>query len=221
MAPIAGRPFLAYLLQYLEISGMRRIILAVGHQHEVIRSFFGSRYRGMELHYSVEEEPLGTGGALLQGIQQVQSPFVFVLNGDTFLRLDYRRMSSIIQREPEAQLVVALRRVKDASRFGAALVAHGRIEGFSARGTQGGGLINAGSYLVTQRIFDRYSMPRKFSWEQDFLETRAAEIRPHAYECDVPFLDIGIPEALEQAQTLIPEWTGHIGTGGLTGQTLR
>jgi NDP-sugar pyrophosphorylase family protein len=50
-------------------------------------------------------------------------------------------------------------------------------------------------------------MPPKFSWERDFLQTRAAEIQPHAYECDSPFIDIGIPESLAAAQTLIPSWT--------------
>jgi hypothetical protein len=49
-------------------------------------------------------------------------------------------------------------------------------------------------------------MPPKFSWEEDFLQARASEVLPIAFQCDVPFIDIGIPEALEEAQTLIPAW---------------
>jgi D-glycero-alpha-D-manno-heptose 1-phosphate guanylyltransferase len=188
MAPIAGQPFLAYLLQFLESQGIARVVLAVGYRNESIRGSFGARYQGLELVYSVEEEPLGTGGALLRALPHIDGAYSFVLNGDTFLRLNYQAMAAKLDR------------------YGAAVVARGRIEGFTARGTRGPGLINAGCYLVARDIFERYPMPSKFSWEADFLETRAREILPMAFECDVPFIDIGIPEALQEAQTLIPGW---------------
>lgn len=220
MAPIRGQPFLAYLLQYLEAQGIARVILAVGYRSQAIRDFFGARYhffgaryRGLKLVYSVEDEPLGTGGALLQALPGVDGAFAFVLNGDTFLRLNYPAMAAkleqtpdILEQAPDMDLVVALRHVADARRYGAAVVVGGRIQGFMAQGTEGPGLINAGCYLVARDIFQRHPMPRKFSWEGDFLEARASEIRPIAFECDAPFIDIGIPEALEEAQTLIPEW---------------
>ncbi len=209
MAPIAGQPFLGYLLRFLSGQGMERVVLAVGYRHEIIRAAFGSRYQGLELVYSVEEEPLGTGGGLLRALPHVQGSFALVLNGDTFLRLDYRAMARVLEDSPDAQLVVGLRRVTDASRYGAARVARGRIEGFTARGTRGPGLINAGSYLVARDIFARFPMDARFSWEADFLEARVADLHPIAFECDAPFIDIGIPEAFEQAQTLIPEWLSH------------
>lgn len=206
MAPIAGQPFLAYLFEFLAAQGIQRVVLAVGYRKETIRDSFGSHFQGLELAYSVEDEPLGTGGALLQALTHVHGEFAFVLNGDTFLRLNYRSMADRIEQQRDMQLMVALRRVPDAGRYGAAVVADGRIQGFLARGTEGPGLINAGSYLVASDIFKHYPMPSKFSWEVDFLQARAAEVRPVAFECDVPFIDIGIPEAFEHAQTLIPEW---------------
>jgi D-glycero-alpha-D-manno-heptose 1-phosphate guanylyltransferase len=206
MAPIAGQPFLAYLLQYLEAQGIERVILAVGYRSEAISDFFGEHYQDLKLVYSVEDEPLGTGGALLQALPNVDGAFTFVLNGDTFLRLNYPAMAAKLEQSPDTDLMVALRQVPDTRRYGAAVVVRGRIQGFMARGTEGPGLINAGCYLVARDIFQRYPMPRKFSWEEDFLEPRASEIRPIAFECDAPFIDIGIPEALEEAQTLIPEW---------------
>jgi D-glycero-alpha-D-manno-heptose 1-phosphate guanylyltransferase len=206
MAPIAGQPFLTYLLQFLEANGVRRVVLAVGYRSEPIRDFFGYKYGDLEIVYSVEEEPLGTGGALQQALPHIEGRLAFVLNGDTFLRLDYKAMASVLELQPEAPLVVALRPVADASRYGAAVVSGGRIRGFSARGLPGPGLINGGCYLVTQDIFRRYPMPPKFSWEEDFLQARASEVLPIAFQCDVPFIDIGIPEALEEAQTLIPAW---------------
>ena len=208
MAPIAGQPFLSYLLRFLEINLVHRVILAVGYRHSVISEFYGSNFGGLELCYSIEDEPLGTGGALRQAMQQVESPFVFVLNGDTFLRLEYQNFAASLEAEPDAQLAVALRRVEDASRYGAALVDRHRIVGFSAKGAQASGWINGGSYVMARDIFQRASLPPKFSWEQDFLEPRVTTLRPIAYESDAPFIDIGIPQALEQAQTLIPEWVG-------------
>jgi D-glycero-alpha-D-manno-heptose 1-phosphate guanylyltransferase len=206
MASIAGNPFLGYLLQFLEAGGVRRVVLAVGYRNEVIRDFFGSRYGAIEIAYSVEEEPLGTGGALQRSLSYLNGPFGFVVNGDTFLRLDYRAMASMIESEEDTQLVVALRRMADASRYGGVLVAGGRIQSFSERATTGSALVNAGCYLLTRDIFHRYPMPAKFSWERDFLQARVADIQPIAYECDVPFIDIGIPESLADAQTLIPSW---------------
>ncbi len=206
MAPVAGRPFLAYLLQFLEVSGVGRVVLAVGYRHDAIRSFFGTHYGGIELEYSVEKEPLGTGGALRQALPRVRNKFAFVLNGDTFLRIGYRDFSAALEREPDARLAVALRRVADASRYGEVVVADGRIRGFKTRGDARSGLINAGCYLVAREIFERYPMAPKFSWESDFLEARVAELQPLAFECDAPFIDIGIPKALAEAQTLVPEW---------------
>jgi D-glycero-alpha-D-manno-heptose 1-phosphate guanylyltransferase len=208
MAPVAGQPFLAYLLQFLQTQGVERVVLAVGYRKDAIRDSFGMRYQDIEVVYSVEEEPLGTGGALQQAVSCIHGTSTFVLNGDTFLRSDYRSMTLALERVPDALLLVALRRLADASRYGAAVVARNRIEGFAARGTPGPGLINAGCYLVAKDIFQRYPMPRKFSWEADFLEARAAELLPIAFECDDPFIDIGIPEALRDAQALIPAWLG-------------
>ena len=208
MAPIAGQPFLAYLLQFLAAQGIRRVVLAVGYRHETIRAWFGSRYHGLELVYSVENEPLGTGGGLRLALPLVEGGFAFVLNGDTFLRLNYAAMAATLEGHGALDLVVALREVPDAGRYGAVVVENGRIQGFQVRGTEGPGLINAGSYLMAQDIFQRYPMPAKFSFESDFLEARCGELRPLAFQCDAPFIDIGIPEALAEAQTLIPEWLG-------------
>jgi D-glycero-alpha-D-manno-heptose 1-phosphate guanylyltransferase len=209
MAPIAGRPFLSYLLEFLRDRGVLRVVLSVGYRKEAIRDFFGSSYAGLELVYSVEEEPLGTGGALLRSLPFIRERFAFVLNGDTFLRLDYAGLAASLKDHPHAHLIVALRRVADAGRYGRAVVASGRIHGFEARGASGPGLINAGCYLVARDIFDHFPMPPKFSWEKDFLAPRSSEIQPVAFLTDAPFIDIGIPEALEEAQTLIPAWLSN------------
>jgi D-glycero-alpha-D-manno-heptose 1-phosphate guanylyltransferase len=206
MAPVAGQPFLAYLLRFIEAGGVARVVLALGYKSEAIRKFFGGNFGKLKIAYSIEEEPLGTGGALLHALPCIEGPFAFVVNGDTFLRVDYRAMASVLCSHAGAELAVALRHVQDASRYGRAVVVGDRIRGFNARGTPGPGLINGGCYLVRRDLFQRYPMPAKFSWEQDFLEARASTLQPIAFRCDAPFIDIGLPDAFEQAQTLIPSW---------------
>jgi D-glycero-alpha-D-manno-heptose 1-phosphate guanylyltransferase len=208
MAPIAGRPFLAYLLSYLEEQGIRSVILSVGHQHDAICSCFGQRFGDLQLRYAIEEDPLGTGGAIRFALGLVESPFVFVLNGDTFLGLDYTAMAELVD-DSANLLAVALRYVKDGSRFGQALLSDGYIRGFSSSGVSGPALINGGVYLMSARLFRQFPMPDKFSFETDFLQPKVSDICPRAFVCDVPFIDIGIPEDYRRSQTLLPEWRGH------------
>ena len=211
MAGVAGRPFLAYLLEYLESQGIRRVVLSVGYRFEAIRNYFGDQHGSIRIVYAVEEEPLGTGGAIANALPLVESPVFFVCNGDTFLKLDYRAMASLAELDRESfELAVALRQIEDTSRYGRAVLAGGRLEGFNALGAGGPGLINAGVYLMTSQIFSKLDLPRKFSFEKEFLESRAAALRPLAFPCDVPFIDIGIPAALEEAQVLLPAWIASL-----------
>jgi len=213
MALVSGRPFLCYLLDFLQTQGMRRIVLSVGYRREAISTFFGNRYGALQIEYAIETEPLGTGGGIRHALGYVESPFAFVLNGDTFLGLDYRAMAGLIQ-DPEAfELAVALREVPDAGRYGRAIVSEGRIKEFSGSGAPGPGLINAGVYLMRRDLFRHSSFPPKFSFETEFLEAPASEIKPFAFVTGAPFLDIGVPESLEEAQRLgAGDW--GLGAGG-------
>src|SRR5215471_11172514 len=77
MAPIRGRPFLEYQLDYWIGKGINRFVLSVGYRHEVIIDHFGASYRGAELSYAIEHTPLGTGGALLLAVEEsaITTPF--------------------------------------------------------------------------------------------------------------------------------------------------
>ena len=94
MAPVAGRPFLAWLLDELADAGFRRVVLSVGHLGEAIRSAFGGTYRSLDLVYAVEASPLGTGGALRHALAVADSRDepIWVLNGDSILRLSHAEM---------------------------------------------------------------------------------------------------------------------------------
>jgi len=95
MAPIKNLPFLSYLLEQLHKSKFEKVILAAGYKYEVIESYFGNNYKNIELGYSVEKEPLGTGGAISEAAGLVSSDYFFVLNGDTFFEVDFDRMEEM------------------------------------------------------------------------------------------------------------------------------
>jgi D-glycero-alpha-D-manno-heptose 1-phosphate guanylyltransferase len=202
MAPVAGRPFITYLLDTLIAAGFNSAILAVGYQSEQIRKHFGERYRTLPLRYSVEAEPLGTGGAIKLAMGQVSAASVFVLNGDTYLELDYAAMMAAHDKA-DAILTVAVHAVPDACRYGALEIDSGRIRGFFEKGCPEPRSINAGGYLLSRDLLSRYSLPRAFSFEADFLVPNVKELEPLAFQTQGIFIDIGVPEDYARAQKML------------------
>ncbi len=201
MAPVAGRPFLAWILDPLVAAGFNRTVLAVGYRHGAIRDHFGDHYRGLTLLYSIEDSPLGTGGALrLASHETVEDP-VFVLNGDTFLEVDYPALLAAHVRLG-ASMSMAVCQVPDLSRYGALKLVGGRVEAFLEKGPGGPGMINAGTYLLSRSLLDTMPTGAAFSFEQDLLQPGVARIRPAAWVTDGLFIDIGVPKDYARAQQL-------------------
>ena len=200
MAPVGSRPFLEYLLDDLVDQGVEQTVLAVSYRWEVIREHFGSVYRGMDLNYSVEEIPLGTGGAIQQALATLTDDEVVVLNGDTRFRVDLAEMEKI-HRNSGAPLTIALKQVTDSGRFGRVEVsADGVVTSFLEKSTGGPGWINGGVYILNSSLFKDFPMPERFSFELDLVEPNIDRIQPQAYQSDAYFIDMGIPEDYQRAQ---------------------
>ncbi len=200
MAPVRGRPFLAYVLDELLTQGIERVVLAVGYKAEAIRDYFGDQYAGLELVYSVEEEPLGTGGGIRQAVGLCTSEAVFVLNGDTYFSVAFERLFNRFA-AAESLLTIALKEMHDFDRYGTVLVNDaGVITGFREKRPMAAGLINGGVYLMRSSLFELKSLPDRFSFEQEILEAEYRRGRFHAEIFDGYFIDIGIPEDYERAQ---------------------
>jgi D-glycero-alpha-D-manno-heptose 1-phosphate guanylyltransferase len=204
MAPIGEKPFLAYLLDYLKGQGVTRVVLSVHYLREQIQDYFQSDYRGMAISYAVEDEPLGTGGAILHSMKLLdQASPTFVLNGDTFLKLDYQAMYQ--QHQVTAPLItMALRKVADCSRYGIVQVEKNIVTEFKDQGNDQPGLINAGVYIIHPALFDVIPLPKQFSFERDFLFPNVDKIHPEAFAVDDYFIDIGIPEDYLRAIRELP-----------------
>lgn len=205
MAPVAGRPFLEILLTQLLRAGCTRTVLSVGHLHRVIQNYFGAYFHGMRVDYAIESEPLGTGGAIRLALAQVTEDSVLVLNGDTFLQADYSDMMRFHAAQG-VSVTMAVVHHPDIARYGGVVVENKRIVGYEEKGRSGPGHISAGTYVLNRSLDWPPALKEKFSIEKDFFTPEIARLRPAAYEVKGYFLDIGIPEDLDRAQTELAEF---------------
>jgi len=199
MAPVAGRPFLEYVLDKLKEGGISRVVLAVGYRAEAIISHFGSDYRGIELVYAHEIEPLGTGGAIAFALSFVKASRALVLNGDTYLEMNYAAFVHACDAN-RAALGIVVRLVPDTTRYGRCELKNNTVIRFSEKSEARPGLINAGVYYLSRDVFEQYGMPPNFSFERDFVGVHLAAILPFGFPVDGYFIDIGVPEDFRQAQ---------------------
>jgi len=204
MAPVANRPFLEYVLDKLISGGVSEIILSVGYRADAIIDYFGNNYRDVAVSYAVENEPLGTGGAIAYALRGNGDDPVLVLNGDTFLNIDYDEFISWYKRLP-AQVAMVLRDVPDVERYGSVTVSDERVSGFVEKGKVGNGLINAGVYIVDPKVFETFGLSGRFGLEDDLMQRHCEELSPRAFLTDAYFIDIGIPEDFDRAQNDLPK----------------
>lgn len=199
MAPVAGKPFLQYILDYLIAHKVEHVVLAVGYLRETIIAHFGDTYHNLKITYAIEENPLGTGGGILHACKYVKSDNTFVINGDTFFDVDLVELSAFHQSN-NALLTVALKRMEKFDRYGTVeLGAEGRITGFLEKKYLDEGLINGGVYCLNKQIFHP-SLPEVFSFEKEILEKEIVNRKIYGLISEGYFIDIGIPEDFSRAQ---------------------
>jgi len=198
MAPVATKPFLVYILDYLKTQGIERVVFSVGYKYEVIEDFFGNDYKGLELVYSVEEEPLGTGGGIRLAVDKLNSGEVFVINGDTFFDVNLEQQENLAFTE-KSDLCLALKPMLNFDRYGAVLINKNTITSFKEKQFVDKGLINGGVYWLRKSILETFISGQRFSFEQDLMEKQVEKGRVSAYISDSYFIDIGIPEDYKKA----------------------
>ncbi len=195
MAPVCNRPFLRFILDDIIEKGVTRIILAVGYKQDTISDYFGISYRGVELIYSVEDTPLGTGGALKQALSLCDDKNVFVLNGDTFFDVNLSEMS-----KNKDKIAIATKRMYNFSRYGTVQISSNNIiNNFIEKAPTQAGLINGGVYYVPTNVLQHIN-EKTFSFESDYLEKTLEDEVLISFESEGYFIDIGVPEDYSAAQ---------------------
>jgi NDP-sugar pyrophosphorylase family protein len=195
MVPIRGKPFLEYLLDSLKVQGVSEFILCLHYMADRFIEYFGdgSKFGYGKIIYSIEEKPMGTAGAIKKVESYLDSTFL-VLNGDTYLDVDIRRMLSFHQNN-ENLGTIALVRMKNVSRYGLVDVSpNWRVIGFFEKVQSSEGYINAGVYIFEKRILDYILADRRVSLEKEVLPSILGRERIFGFPVDGYFIDIGVPE---------------------------
>jgi NDP-sugar pyrophosphorylase family protein len=194
LAEISGRPFLAYLLDHLAHTRVKSTVLCTGYLGEQISDRFGSHYRGVEVIYSRENQPLGTGGSLRLALPQLKSDPVLVLNGDSFFAADLRAFWDW-HHERGANASMLLTRVADSGRYGSVEINdHEQVIEFREKGgIAGPNWVNSGVYLLSRSLIASLEENMYSSLEYD-LFPRLIGRALYGRRTYARFLDIGTPE---------------------------
>ena len=202
LAPVQGRPFITYLLDQLVEAGWSRAIVCLHYHAEKIIETLGPRYRSLELEYSVETDPIGTGGALRLAIGKIDAARYLVMNADSYCHVALGDFAAFHLAHGRPASLVSIE-VKDTSRYGALKLAEdGRIVALAEKeGAHAPGSINGGIYLMENAPAKSIPEGRPVSLEREIFPLWL-EQGLMAWRTTAPFIDIGVPESFAQAQTM-------------------
>lgn len=199
LAQVCGKPFLEHLLDQLHAAGFRHVTISTGYMAEMVEETIGTSYRDMDIAYSREETPLGTGGGVRLAMQRFPAPLTLVMNGDSVCNADLRDYVAWFQRH-DAPASLLLTRVENTGRYGRVETdGESAVTSFVEKGdSQGPGYINAGLYLLRPEAFPA-DVETSFSIEQDVFP-RLVKNGLIGYSTEAEFIDIGTPESYARAE---------------------
>jgi NDP-sugar pyrophosphorylase family protein len=207
LAPISGRPYLAYLLDWLRRFGAARVVLGLGHQAHAVVDFLkgdAASRRDIAVETVIEPRPLGTAGAVRFARGSLHTDPVLVMNGDSFAGADLCKFLEH-HRNVRAKATLLCAEVDDAGRYGrVALDQAGRIQGFVEKDPafHGANPVSAGVYLFSAALLDEIASGDAKSLERDVF-ARAPSGSLDAFTGRFTFIDIGTPESLALAGKVI------------------
>ena len=202
MAPIHTFPFLHYVIKSTVVYKPTKIILCVGYKKEVIQEYFKNNYLGIPIEYSIEEELLGTGGAIKTAVEKIQDNTFLVLNGDSFFDCNLSNFFDF-HKNKKAKVSIAGKEMEHFDRYGTLTIDHKKcITNFIEKKYTEKGIINSGIYFIDKQYYLSNTPEGKFSLEEQFFQKYVVENNFYAYDIDKQdfFIDIGIPEDYDKAK---------------------
>jgi mannose-1-phosphate guanylyltransferase len=201
MLPLVDRPLLSYTFEHLARYGVKRAIVSCGHLPDQIEAAFGAGHDGLALEYAIEDEPLGTGGAIGFAGRDLEGSF-FALNGDSLREADLGEIVAF-HRSTGAKATILLTPVADPSRYGLVRIAvDGRVESFLEKPRPeeiDTDLINAGLYVLEADVLELVPPGRPVSIEREVFPRLADEGAVYGIALPGYWLDVGTPESYLQA----------------------
>ncbi len=197
---VKGKPILEWILINLKKNGVKKVILAVGYKHEKIMNYFGKKFLGIKIEYLIEDEFLGTGGALKNAEPLLENKF-FMLNGDNLADFDLTTMSKKHE-ESNCLATIALIEVKNPSAFGIAKLEKNKIIEFIEKPLKENApsnLANAGAYVIEKKSLQY--LPKKFNQIEKTLFPKLAKLKKlNAFKHDGQWFAIDTIEKLKTAE---------------------
>jgi mannose-1-phosphate guanylyltransferase len=199
--PLAGRPFLSYMLDWLTRHGVDEVILSCGFLSDGVRQVLGDIYDGMRLRYTIEPEPLGTAGPVRMALDEgLLDQRLLVLNGDVLTDMDLRAQLAQHERTGAAA-TLALVTVDDTQSYGVVPTdQQGRVEAFleKAEGPVPTNRANAGAYVLERSVAEGIPAGRPVSFEREVFPALVGE-GLYGWPADGYWIDIGTPERYLEA----------------------
>ena len=200
MAPVSGHPFIYYLIKNLEKKAITHFVFLLGYKHDVVINYLENNFKHLNKTYVIESIPLGTGGAIFNGLKCCNEQTIAITNGDTYFDIDLSQME-FLHVKMRSDCTLSLKPMKNYDRYGSVLFNNEfLISDFIEKKFTTDGYINGGFYLIDKKSFLKYSFQEVFSFEKDFLENKSIDKKMYATIHDSYFIDIGIPEDYSKAQ---------------------
>ena len=201
MAPINGRPFLDYLFDYLFKNNIEKVILSVFYKFEQIKEYYKNSYKNISISYSIDSEPLGTGGAIKAALKKSSSENTLIINGDTYFNVDleclYKYHSS-----KKNDITIALKKMENFDRYGTVETnKEGKVLTLKKRVYRKSGSIDGGIYLVKNDLF--YENDDKYFSFNDFIINNINKLKIGSLLFDEVFIDIGVPNDYDKANKVL------------------
>ena len=201
MAPVAGKPFISYVIDHLRMQGIERFVFSLGYKWGVIANFLTEQYPTLQYHTVIEEEPLGTGGAIRLALEKTTQADIVIANGDTLFKVDLDALLAVHEAH-HSFCTLALKPMHSFDRYGVVdMDQEGRIISFKEKQFYPEGLINGGLYILRKDKFLQHSFNHVFSFEKEYLEKYFTQDPFYGSVQDGYFIDIGIPEDFNKAQS--------------------
>lgn len=200
MAPIDGKPFLEYIINYLNRNNFKNedIIIATGYKSDVIKNYFSDKFI-----YSEESSPLGTAGAIFRASFLFEEKNYIILNADTFFDIDIKDLISKHEKN-FSLLTIAMAKVSDTERYARVEVDKNNKVIKIKRGLKGEGFITGGIFIINRLLLDIF--PEKGPLEEMVISKIVGGPFCFGFPYDNYFIDMGIPEDYEKCKNTLPEY---------------
>jgi mannose-1-phosphate guanylyltransferase / phosphomannomutase len=195
MVPLVSKPVMGHILDLLKRHGITEVVMTLHFMPEAIQSYFGNgRSLGMDIHYAVEETPLGTAGSVKNAQQYLDEPFI-IISGDAVTDLDLRQIIAFHE-EKQAEATLTLYRVPNPLEYGVIITdADGHITQFLEKPSWGeviSDTVNTGIYVIDPVVLDLIEEGVPTDWSKDVFPKMLEDGRPlYGFVAEGNWTDVG------------------------------